>query len=104
MLAPTTTLPCVPSDSPSSWRESSRVCVSTDVAHPWTARPASGQHQMVPLAVEEPRADPLLEGADVGRDDGLRDVQLLRGAADPAEVDDEAEHLELVQGDSAVGA
>jgi hypothetical protein len=54
------------------------------------------------LAVEQARAEALLERSDVRGDDGLRDVEAVRGAADAAELDDKLEDLELVQRDAAV--
>ena len=38
------------------------------------------------------------------RDDGLRDAEVVGGATDPSELHDEAEHLELLQGDAIVEA
>ena len=61
-----------------------------------------GEVEMPALAVEERGAESLLERADVPGDDRLRDEQVIRGAPDTAELDDQREHLELVQRDAEV--
>ena len=61
-----------------------------------------GEVDVSALAVEERGAESLLERADVPGDDRLRDEQVIRGAPDAAELDDQREHLELAQRDAEV--